>query len=161
MLLIGSPTCSAFSQLQNLNFNKMNPEEVQKVIAHGTRHLEFCLELYFLHFLHEHPATARSWQLRQVQEIVYHPGIHTVIGDMCTWSMMQQDSKGMGYIKEPTRFMTNSECIARRLSQRCPGNHRHIQLVGGQSQGSRGVPRCTMQDCNKRTDGTNEVRWKN
>lgn len=68
MLLIGSPMCAAFSQLQNLNFRRMNPEKVKEKIEMGMRHLRFCLKLYKMqldqgmYFLHEHPAGARSWQ---------------------------------------------------------------------------------------------------
>ena len=46
ILLIGSPMCSAFSKLQDINFARMTKEEVDRVIAYGTRHLEFCMELY-------------------------------------------------------------------------------------------------------------------
>ena len=47
--------------LQHINFARMNEEEVRKVVEYGTRHLEFCMELYEmqvkkgLYFLHEHP----------------------------------------------------------------------------------------------------------
>merc|ERR1712026_586625 len=127
--------CSAVRQLQNLNFSRVNPEEVSKVIEHRKRHLAFCIELYHmqldrgLYFLHEHPATARSWQLGIVQELMHRRGVHTVIGDMCTFHMKQEDEEGMGFIKKPTKFMTNAEFIARQLAKRCPGNHRHIQLI--------------------------------
>lgn len=46
LLLIGSPMCAAFSQLQSLNFRKMNPEELAKLIEYGSRHLEWCVDLY-------------------------------------------------------------------------------------------------------------------
>jgi hypothetical protein len=61
LLLIGSPMCAAFSQLQNINFGRMSPIDVERVKTHGTKHLEFCAELYRiqhdngLYFLHEHP----------------------------------------------------------------------------------------------------------
>ena len=35
LLLIGSPMCAAFSQLQRLNFSKMSPEDVRQVVEHG------------------------------------------------------------------------------------------------------------------------------
>jgi len=41
LLLIGSPMCSAFSQIQNLNFARMTPAEVDQVVKYGTKHLEF------------------------------------------------------------------------------------------------------------------------
>ena len=66
--------------------------------------------------------------------------MHTVIGDMCTFHMMQDDHGGTGYIRKPTKFMTNAICIARQLAQRCPGNHRHIQLVGGRAKAAEVYP---------------------
>ena len=46
LLLIGSPMCAAFSQLQNINFGRMSPIDVERVKRHGTTHLEFCADLY-------------------------------------------------------------------------------------------------------------------
>ena len=46
MLIIGSPMCSAFSQLQTLNWRRLGPEKVDKMIRDGTRHLRFCAKLY-------------------------------------------------------------------------------------------------------------------
>ncbi len=46
MLIIGSPMCSAFSQLQSLSWRRLGPEKVDKMIRDGTRHLEFCAKLY-------------------------------------------------------------------------------------------------------------------
>ena len=66
LLLIGSPMCSAFSQIQSLNWSRMSPEKVLEVKEYGRKHLEFCLKLYNLqmelglYFLHEHPAHASS-----------------------------------------------------------------------------------------------------
>ena len=46
LLLIGSPMCSAFSQMNRINFARMSKEDVDKVIEYGTRHLELCMGLY-------------------------------------------------------------------------------------------------------------------
>ena len=65
-LLIGSPMCTAFSCMNNINYKRMPPEEVQQRMEHGRRHLEFCTKLYEIqwregrHFLHEHPQVATS-----------------------------------------------------------------------------------------------------
>ena len=40
LLLIGGPMCSAFSQLQSINFSRMNNEDVDKIIEYGARHLD-------------------------------------------------------------------------------------------------------------------------
>ena len=67
ILLAGSPLCTAFSKLQNLNFSKMSKEEVTKIMAQARTHLHFCVDLYRQqihngrYFLHEHPDGATSW----------------------------------------------------------------------------------------------------
>ena len=42
-LLIGSPMCTAFSQLNQITFSKMDPMEVKRRKEYGRRHLEFCI----------------------------------------------------------------------------------------------------------------------
>ena len=69
LLIVVSPMCSAFSRLQQLNYPKMDPDKVRKMIEKGTRHLEFCMRLckiqhmQGLYFLFEHPSTATSWKM--------------------------------------------------------------------------------------------------
>ena len=59
LLIIGSPMCAVFSQTQRVNYSGMSPKRVQEIMDKGTRHLEFCIELYTiqanqgLYFLHE------------------------------------------------------------------------------------------------------------
>ena len=48
MLLIGSPMCTAFSALQNLNRNKRDPSVVSKEYIRAMVHIRFCMELYKL-----------------------------------------------------------------------------------------------------------------
>ena len=78
-LLIGSPPCTMFSLLQELNIavHGHKPEwraKFEKAKAKAIRHIEFCCELYTYqlnagrHFLHEHPWTARSWKLPCVEK---------------------------------------------------------------------------------------------
>jgi hypothetical protein len=67
-LLIGSPPCGPYSQLQALNENKMDPQKRAETLAEAEQHLEFCAEQYAKRharqklFLHEHPALAKSWK---------------------------------------------------------------------------------------------------
>ena len=62
--------------------------DMQKVL-----HLQFSVEVYWDQisrgefFLHEHPATASSWDLSSIRELAEHPGVTIVIGDMCRWEM--------------------------------------------------------------------------
>ena len=48
LLLVGSPMCTAFSQLNNINYSKMDPLEVKRRMDYGRRHLELCVKLYNL-----------------------------------------------------------------------------------------------------------------
>ena len=46
MLLIGSPMCSAFSQLQTLNYGRLPEQQVKELKRQGKMHLDFCAKLY-------------------------------------------------------------------------------------------------------------------
>ena len=91
LLLVVSPMCAAFSQLQTLNWGRMTEEQIQEVKAYGLKHLEFCMQLCKiqakngLYFLHEHPAGARSWQEPCVQEVMGIKGVQKVVGNMCAF----------------------------------------------------------------------------
>ena len=140
-LVVGSPECRAFSTLQNLNYPHMDPELVRALVQKAIAHVEFCTRVYELqrvsgrYFVHEHPARATSWNLRCIQELSEKAGVRTVLGHMCQFGMQQHDEEGMGHILKPTKFMTNSDCIAQQLDRRCEGKggarHRHIPLMGG------------------------------
>ena len=66
ILLIGSPSCTPFSNIQNLNKNKRDPKIVEKKLQNGRMHLVWCCYLYLKQvargacFLYEHPALATS-----------------------------------------------------------------------------------------------------
>ena len=44
--LVGSPPCTAFSQLMNLNYSKMAPAQIQRYLQEGRLHLHFVISLY-------------------------------------------------------------------------------------------------------------------
>ena len=70
-MLIGSPPCTSFCSWQSLNAARLGwtTKDVQRRRAEGELHVSFCCELYRLqadagrYYLHEHPASAASWQL--------------------------------------------------------------------------------------------------
>ena len=65
-MLIGSPPCVAFSQLQTLI---PDSQREVKQLAEGIKHMEFMARLYKQQvdgrriFLHENPAHAKPWAL--------------------------------------------------------------------------------------------------
>jgi hypothetical protein len=140
LLLIVSPMCAAFSRLQNLNFCRMSKEQVKEVIEYGARHLEFCMDLcrmqkdQGLYFLFEHPDRASSWRNEKVRRLLKEDGVHRIVGHMCQFGMKQEDERGIGWIRKPTGFMTNSARIAKRLEVQCKDMHRHISLIGGRAK---------------------------
>ena len=137
LLLIGSPMCSAFSQIQGINFCRMSPTEIEKVLNYGRTHLEFCAKLYKLqhenglYFLHEHPYGAKSWQEKCITELLALEGVVKVKSHMCAFGMMDSDHQGGGLVKKATGWMTNAVKIGEELERPCSGDHRHVVLIGG------------------------------
>lgn len=140
LLVIGSPMCSAFSQIQNLNFSKMSPNEVKRVIDYGTTHLAFCAKLYQiqmdnrLYFSHEHPHAATSWENKGIKRLLEQEGVTRIKSHICAFGMESEDKLGKGFAKKPTGFMTNVPELAKRLELCCPGGHRHVIIRGGKSR---------------------------
>ena len=124
-LLIGSPPCTYFSMLQELNIavHGHKPEWMAKFQEEKRKaigHIEFCVELYKYqlahgrHFLHEHPWSARSWSLPCVTELMSHPAVEIVQGHMCRFRMtthIEHKDGERGLVKKPTGFLSSSRCI--------------------------------------------------
>ena len=132
-----SPMCTAFSTMNNLNYPKMCPEEVQKRMEYGRRHLECCAKLYAMqwragrYFLHEHPEGAPPWQERCIVKLLKKDGVVKVNGDQCMYGPKSRDNEYEGPARKGTGFMTNSICVAQKLNRRCPNRqghqvHRHV-----------------------------------
>ena len=66
LLLIGSPMCTWFSVLQNLNKKHMSKEDWQRAYNNAVEHIKFVFELYDIqvkngrYLLHEHQATQQA-----------------------------------------------------------------------------------------------------
>ena len=153
LLLVGSPVCTAFSQIMALNWDKMAPEERGKMIHEGVEHLKFVCSMYkWQHrdgrlFLHEHPWGAWSWKLECVQDLLNSCGVRSVRSDMCRFNMTSVDVDGThGLVLKPTGWMGNCNRILDRLDKRCfntiPGHikHRHVHLVSGRAKAAEVYP---------------------
>ena len=119
--------------------SEMDPEKVRVAIDEGKRHLRFCCQIYRRqlargkHFLHGHPPRALSWNESQIAALVKSPFTHLVVADQCAYGLTtpsQVDGSPAPAMK-PTRFLTSSVHMARRLQDRCDRSHMHQQLVGG------------------------------
>ena len=75
-LLIGSPMCTAFSLIQNLNKERIGPKRWNEVYQYGLKHLLFMIELYGIqlnvgrYIIHEHPNGASSWHVPEVTDLM-------------------------------------------------------------------------------------------
>ena len=78
LVLIGSPPCTDWSTIMNLNWDKMSPDERTRRRKEARAHLEFSAKLYRIqvasgrYFLHEHPQSASSWHEDVMKELGCH-----------------------------------------------------------------------------------------
>ena len=147
-LLIGSPPCTAWSNLQNLN--ACRPGGAAKVEAGKRRarvHLLFCARLYReqleagRYFLHEHPKSATSWMEKCMKDLASDPTVMRTEIDQCAYGLVSKDKEGVGPAKKPTSFLTNSIGPVNALSKRCGGCERHVHLVEGSARAAQQYPR--------------------
>merc|ERR1712138_180337 len=81
LVVIGSPPCTPFSQLQ-----AFSPDSKSKAAKwrEGVRHMEFVVKLYRKQldagrvFLHENPAHASSWALPVIRKMMVEVGVDVV-----------------------------------------------------------------------------------
>ena len=103
LLLLGSPMCTAFSQLQRLNGRGAHSAEKMK---NAIGHMEFVIELYKMQidggklFLLERPATASSWQLNCVKKLGNIDGVDVAVADLCMFGLRTMGANAGGVVKE-------------------------------------------------------------
>ena len=86
-------------------------------------------------FLHVHPASATSWSLKEITDVVDMEGVDVTAAGHCTsgletWGM---DGKSWEAAMKKTRFMSNSPEILSELTRKCDERHRHQQLLGSRA----------------------------
>ena len=83
-VVIGSPPCTLFSMLQELNLyiNRDNKDWLERFKGRwddAVQHIDFCVHIYKWqldngrHFIHEHPRDARSWDVESMKELLRDP----------------------------------------------------------------------------------------
>ena len=96
------------------------------MVRDGIIHLMFVAEVYRRqlargrHFLHEHPWTAKSWNLDSMKELLGDARVMSVQTHMCKFGMESHISSvdgDKGLVKKPTLFMTNSSEVAKKLDR--------------------------------------------
>ena len=152
--IIAAPPCTSFSVLNwNLNYPRMSKEEVSRRVAEGLTHLKFVCKLYSHQimmgnfFLHEHPQSAKSWDMPPIKRLLSRHDVHVVRCHQCQFEAKSatganwKDSAGdKALVLKPTKFMSNSVQMLRRLHRLCKGGHPHQPLLGGRAAGAAFYP---------------------
>ena len=72
--------------------------------------------------------------LECMKEVMNEPGVGSCVSHMCAFGMQSKDERGVGFVYKPTKFISNSVSVIQELSKyRCPGGHRHVQLLNGRA----------------------------
>ena len=140
--VIGSPPCTArCSWNWHLNYKKMARNKIDTLISDGRTHLEFVLQIYRLqiaggrYVLHEHPATAKSWEEDGMQELITRNDVFDVISHQCAYGLTSIGDDGQPRpVLKPTRWLSNSRHMIYRLSKRCKRHHEHHLLTDGRAR---------------------------
>ena len=90
LIVLAAPPCTVFSSMQNINQKHHGTPEWEKKYEDGLTLLQFSVDVCWdqkargKFLLHEHPATASSWDLPMIRELAEHPGVAVVTGDIRT-----------------------------------------------------------------------------
>ena len=85
-------------------------------------YIKFAIQLYRIQltggrwFLHEHPVTASSNSLLEVQKFMREEGVESPVANLCRCGSETWTTGHIKPTKRPTGFLTNTSCISRQLS---------------------------------------------
>ena len=137
LLLVGCPICTMFSQMMNINKDRMDPLEYNQRLAEAKVHLQFVCELYVLqheagrYFIHEHPQGASSWRELCVMDTHLRTLAQKLTVHQCMYGLTSKDPGGVERpARKATTFMTNCPGMALTLNKLCDGGHQHTVLEG-------------------------------
>ena len=126
MLLIGSPPCTYFLALQELNkFNMRHDEQwlarFNDNLIRAIGHIQFCINLHIQqmgsgrYWLLKHPRSAKSWQIPEMEELLNDPRVQVAYANQCQFGLTAKIRAGSDKrrpAKKPTGFIGNSLAIA-------------------------------------------------
>ena len=150
-LVVGSPPCTMFSMLQNLNVRKFwHIDEWRKAFDEKKRaaeeHVRFYVQLYRLqisrgrYFLHEHPDGATSWDLQMMADMEKIKVVIRVQTDQCMSGLTTEVKGVVQPARKRTGFLANSPCIGEELRRKCDGSHEHFTPMEGRASEAEEYP---------------------
>ena len=118
-----SPPCTLFSLLQNLRKTEIDPKDFAKAlecVRFSVKVARYQIRNGRFYYF-EHPLTATSRNLDDLQELAGEIEIEAAIVHMCRFGITSSDSEGAGLVKKPTNVLTNMASIAESIGLRCEG----------------------------------------
>ena len=144
-MLMESPECKAFSQIMNVNWDRMCPSDIHRIRTEGDLMWDFSIEAAEEqhaagnYFALEHPAHASSWSKPRTQKLLTLPGVALIEFDMCHFGLSV--SKTGELSKKSTKVATNNPWLAAALYEaQCTQDHTHAALESGQPARARIYP---------------------
>ena len=141
-LVTSSAPCATFSPLRNISNPKRDPElaREEELGKERVRKSVSCCKQQADQggaYLHERPKRSTSWDMPEVQAMLERPDTWLVTLPMCRFGMKMENPDGeLLHVRKETKWMTNSECIAKELAGQCENLlaggevHRHTHLIG-------------------------------
>ena len=147
--VVGSPPCTAFSNLMNLNMKNVSQTQIDDVLRESRLHLHFIVQIYRAN--QEQPARFApppgcNIQDRPpappiMQKLPEHPSVHSVVWHLYEYGLTTADADGRPMAaKKSTRLATPSVRMTRRLVLRCICTNSHQQLVAGRAASATSCP---------------------
>ncbi len=137
-VIILSPPCTTYSRLRQWSDTKRSPEVVDAERQEGLLHLRFAVAIAENQlrngrgFIFEHPRSATSWQVSELQRLKARKGVFSIQMDQCEFGLRIEKGKQQGLLaQKPTLLLTNVIELADFVDRRCSKDHVHGQLVGG------------------------------
>ena len=134
-LVIMTPECRAFSQIMEINWERLDSAEAQRIQAQGLAMFQVCVQVadfqlsHGKHFLIEHPDGASSWRTESMRWLLSQVGVQRVRFDQCQFGLKPD---GEHPARKRTAFASNHPGILLAFRGHfCPGLHEHIHLEGG------------------------------
>ena len=98
MLVLGSSPCFYFSMLQELNTFHMRHDELWLArfndnLIKAIGHIKSCTKQYIKqmdagrYWLHEHPWSAESWQIPEMEDLLRDPRVQVAYADQCQFGL--------------------------------------------------------------------------
>ena len=92
-------------------------------------------------FLHEHPATAASWDRNSMTDLMADPDICAVAPHQCEFGLATPGPDGSPVpALKPTKWISNSKHMIFGLSRRCSKQHQHQYLTARRTEATEFYP---------------------